>query len=304
LFCLIRLIYLFFSYELSDQLITQLLDILFKEFKNVSLQLEPSELSEIGKEFSNVQIRLFKEIAEKVDAFTQDNVFAYLYELERDSSPLHKLFVIHDIFMSKENVQTLEKFNDTDQFNALLENKLSPFEQSLYLNNFQASIVEKLLENFYLNPIYKDHLHFDLSSSLLTSSMPFDIVSIVRTLVINLYHFERFLNFYFSHDTNFSKQKELLNILKSLRTKIESILNAIKTKLKTSSKSNNNSSLIQFIRFLISCSNSEEILGLSYANFVVNSFYPDIHWMDILNNFGYLFILINCSFKVYLFLNS
>lgn len=178
----------------------------------------------------------------------EDNVFAYLYELEKESSAAHKLNIIYDVFMSKGNVQILEKFNNSDQFNSLLEGKLSSFEQCLFMNIFQASIARQLLENVYLDETYREHIHFDLPLLLTkTYQSPFKILPTIRRLVINLYQFERFLGFYSSQNINPAKLNELLHICKGLRKEVEAILSVIKISLKNM----NSTSTIKFVCFLI-----------------------------------------------------
>lgn len=274
-----------FNYQMIICQISTLLETIVEQYKPlVSGSVEASEIAEVLKQFNQFQADFYEKVAQKVQPFLEDNIVAALFELEREnSSSLHKLFAIYELFKNDENLQTLEKVNNSDQFNELLGNKLGAFEQSLYVSNCQASMVHFLLRNVYLDPVYKKHHHFDLSLAL-NSSKQFDVLPTVRNLLLNLYHLDRYLKFYFYQNAEAPKFEELRGIYSSLRREIEAILRTLKGQAK---KSEGNQLTVQLASFLI-CK-SEDIDSLPFANFVVTSFFSTLNWMELLNHIGFVF---------------
>lgn len=208
-------------------------------------QLDKEDLVQIQNKFEQIQVGFYTKISEKVKPFLLDNVYGNLYELENDNSnSLSRLYAIYDIFQSKDVVNMLESVNDSDRFDALSKEKLADFKNSLYISNAQASIVGFLLSNVYQDSVYRKH--FRLPEFLATDEqVTFDILPVIRTLARNMYHFDRFINFYFYN--SHSEKQEYIDVYNCLSKEIELIIKSLHICLKKKDKCE----VISLIRFLI-----------------------------------------------------
>ncbi|KAI2804180.1 listerin E3 ubiquitin protein ligase 1 [Blomia tropicalis] len=268
------------NYETINIEIKQFLDCLVQIFQNILPKLDSEDFNKTQKQFEFIQANFNRRIYQNVQPFSNDNIFGLIYELERDVSSRHKLFSIYDIFIGTDsNIQTLENLNDTNQFHSLLEEKFILFEQSLYNTFFQASIVNHLLNKVYLNPNYKEHCQFDLSSSLHLNDTN-QVVSTIRSILFNMYQFDRYLNLCFYQKSDNIKHFQLKNVFNNLRNEIESIISTLKIEAK---KENN--LLIRLICFLIQL-DDKDLYSFSYTDYILNNFFPNSNWMELLNHIG------------------